>query len=427
MKIKIDLEELVQNGTIDEQSAERIQSFYNVKISSSPNKTLIAFGIIGALLIGLGIILILAHNWDNFSRLTKTIVSFCPLVISQVLVFFTIMHRPLSEVWRESTSILLFFAVGTCISLISQIYHLPGSIGEFMLTWMLLIVPLVYIVPSRMASLFYIIGITYYACFIGYWSHPTSESLIYFALLLVIIPSYILLIKRSPTSNFTLFHHWLIPVSLTIVMGVICRDFEEGVVLVYFALFGLFLALERESTFKNLSLFTNGYKVIGTIGTTVLLLGLSFNVFWEELKKNNNISTFSFFEIEILVAILLAGIAILLFFIKWKGKVSLNFRIFNIVFILMFPIFILGMYTSWAMPVVNLLTLAIGVAIIRSAARDEHLGMLNFGLFVITALIICRFFDTDLSFILRGVLFVLMGLSFFLANMWIIKKRKAHE
>jgi len=39
-------------------------------------------------------------------------------------------------------------------------------------------------------------------------------------------------------------------------------------------------------------------------------------------------------------------------------------------------------------------------------------------------LIICRFFDTNLSFVLRGLLFVLVGLGFFAMNYWMIRKRK---
>ena len=33
----------------------------------------------------------------------------------------------------------------------------------------------------------------------------------------------------------------------------------------------------------------------------------------------------------------------------------------------------------------------------------------NYGLIIITALVICRFFDTDLSFVLRGLLFISVG------------------
>jgi hypothetical protein len=76
---------------------------------------------------------------------------------------------------------------------------------------------------------------------------------------------------------------------------------------------------------------------------------------------------------------------------------------------------------------INLLVLGIGLLTIRRGARAAHLGILNSGLLLIAALITCRFFDTDLSFVFRGVLFVLVGLGFFLMNYWMLQKRKTHD
>jgi hypothetical protein len=75
----------------------------------------------------------------------------------------------------------------------------------------------------------------------------------------------------------------------------------------------------------------------------------------------------------------------------------------------------------------NFFVLAIGILTIREGAKQNHLGILNYGLLIITALVICRFFDTDLSFILRGILFMLVGAGFFAANYWMMKKRKTND
>ena len=66
--------------------------------------------------------------------------------------------------------------------------------------------------------------------------------------------------------------------------------------------------------------------------------------------------------------------------------------------------------------------MAIGT--IYKGSEQNHLGIVNYGLLIIAALIICRFFDTDISFVLRGVIFLLMGIGFILTNVWIIKKSK---
>ena len=68
MKIIKDLPELIAAGIISEETARNIQQYYQHKSQTSGNKLYIVFGILGALLIGLGIILIVAHNWNIFSK-----------------------------------------------------------------------------------------------------------------------------------------------------------------------------------------------------------------------------------------------------------------------------------------------------------------------------------------------------------------------
>ena len=88
-------------------------------------------------------------------------------------------------------------------------------------------------------------------------------------------------------------------------------------------------------------------------------------------------------------------------------------------------IFFLGLTNSVAPVVlVNLLVLLLGIFTIRLGAKADHLGVLNYGLLTITALIICRFFDSHMSFVIRGLLFVLVGAGFFLTNYLMLKKRK---
>jgi hypothetical protein len=70
---------------------------------------------------------------------------------------------------------------------------------------------------------------------------------------------------------------------------------------------------------------------------------------------------------------------------------------------------------------------AIGILTIKDGAKKVHLGILNFGLLIIAALVICRFFDADLSFVFKGILFVSVGVGFFAANSWMLKKRKTNE
>ena len=73
---------------------------------------------------------------------------------------------------------------------------------------------------------------------------------------------------------------------------------------------------------------------------------------------------------------------------------------------------------------INAWILLIAMFYIRKGARKDHLGILNFGLLIIASLALLRFFDEGIPFVWRGLFFVATGVGFFLANYFILKKRR---
>ncbi len=419
------LPELVDAHIISEETARNIHAYYQQKSDDAPNRLVILFGVLGAILIGLGIILIIAHNWDELGRTTKTIFSFLPLVIGQALCAFALIKKQKQAVWLESTAVFLFFAVGASISLISQVYNIPGNLSSFLLTWMLLCFPLIYIMRSSVTSLLYLVGITYYACETGYWTYPTATPYFYWLLLTMALPHYYLLWKNKPESNFTTWHHWLMPLSLIIVLGAWAASHEELMVIAYLSLFGLLYLIGNRESFKQQKIINNGYRILGAAGTLCLLLFLSFDEFWNGLYEEG----LSFSEViaapEFFVAIATSSAAIVLLFMTYKNKSWRNIQLMEVVFLIFIFTFLIGLFTPIiSIVMINLLILAVGIITVHRGAQKHHLGMLNYGLLIITALIICRFFDVNLSFVLRGILFVMVGVGFFVANYRLLQKKK---
>jgi len=153
-----ELPELVSKKIITEEVAQNIKNYYQKNPEENSNKLFTIFGIIGALLGGLGIILILAHNWDDFSVLTKTVFSIIPLVLGQIACFYTLTKKSESITWRESSATFLLFAIAASISLVAQVYNINGDFPKFLLTWILLSLPLIYIMHSSFVSLLSIVG-----------------------------------------------------------------------------------------------------------------------------------------------------------------------------------------------------------------------------------------------------------------------------
>ncbi len=423
MKLK-DLATLVDAGVIDQATADRIAQYYIDKAGPPQNKMVIVFGIFGALLVGLGTTLILAHNWDELSRSIKTIIAFIPLLAGQILCAYSLMRKSGSTVWREASSTFLVLAIGICLSLISQIYNIPGKVSSFMLTWVLLALPVIYVMRSSTASMLYLAGITFYACEVGYWTRPVSESYAYWGLLLLALPHYYMLYRQRQSSNFFVFHNWFIPLSVITVLGTVATEIVELMFVAYMSLFGLLYLLGLTPVLGDQKIRNNGYLALGSLGTVGLLLGLSFDGFWQHLRTyefpiQNWILTPEAIAATILT---LAALGLLIFQKVRQGRWMM--RPVETAFLLFVIIFFIGTVSAWVTVLINILVLGIGILTIREGARQNHFGILNYGLLIVSALIMCRFFDTEISFIVRGLLFVAVGIGFFVANYQMAKRKK---
>lgn len=425
MSILKDLPELIKAGIIAPETAEKISEYYRSRSTPSTNRLFIVFGILGALMVGLGIILVIAHNWDELSRTTKTFFAFLPLIIGQMVCGFTLVKKTESVAWRESASTFLFFAVGGSISLVSQIYNIPGTFSGLLLTWMLLCLPLIYLMRSSITSLLYILGITVYAVDTGY-GFVTTETYNYWILFLLGLPHYYILYKKQPHSNFMIFHNWFVPLSVTISLGTVAKNYEELMYIAYFSLFGSFYLIGNLPFFSQQKTRNQCYLLLGSLGTLSLLLALSFDWFWDDLRDKafpvgSIIST-----PEFIAATILTFLGTWLFFQERKFRSFEMIRPMEPIFLLFILTFLLGLFSPVSIVLINLFIFMISILTIRKGAKLDHLGILNFGLLIMMALVICKFFDSDVTFVTRGILFLSVGIGFFIANYLMLKKRKKH-
>lgn len=425
--MKINLPELIKAEVISQDTADRIEGYYKNKSGSSTNRMVVIFGVFGSILVGLGLILIIAHNWDELPRSVKTFFAFLPLVLGQLFCGFTLYNKASSTAWRESASSFLFFGIGASISMVSQIYNIPGNVSSFLLTWMLLALPLIYLMKSSITSLLYLMGITYYACQVGYFSQFSGASdtpWMYWVLLALAAPHYILLLKNNTNSNFLSFHNWVIPLSVVIVLGTVMDDTHALMFIVYFSLLGLLYLFGHNAVFAGQKLRNNGFKIIGALGTIILMLALSFNWIWQDIRRSDLQMNEILTTPEFFFAATFSVLAALLLYAQQKDKPLSELKPLAPFFILFIITFIIGLNFTIAVVLMNLFVLATGVLTIREGAKLDHLGILNYGLLIITALVICRFFDSNISFVIRGLLFVSVGVGFYATNYWMLKKRR---
>ncbi len=417
------LPELIENKIITEEIAQKITAYYGTSEATNSNRLFVLFGILGATLVGLGLILIMAHNWDDFPKIVKLILAFLPMLVGQAILGFSIFKEK-SVAWKESATVFLFFSVGLCIALVSQIYHVSGDMESYLLAWIILCLPLLYVTKSTSAIILHLIFITYYAfeAGFGYRYEPnTTIPQVYFLLLLFPLGRYIQLIKSNQKTHVISILHWLFPISLLIALPV-CIDDSDGIgYLMYVLVFGIFYNIGQLPYFQNKSLLQNGYRFLGSVGTVIILLTLSFRVIWEYQFRNVYFESLEFF-----CAVIFFIIASILFYFDVKRKALQNVKLFQAVFLIFTLIFVIGLadYIT-ATVLINILLLGLGIMAIKEGADTFNFMKLNYGMLIITILIACRFFDTDMSFALRGLIFILIGAGFFTANYLMLKKQKS--
>lgn len=424
ISIHKDISELQEAGVISDETASRISTYYKEHRSDPGNRLFIAFGILGSLLVGCGIILILAHNWDELSRTTKTFFAFLPLIVGQIACGYSLWARPDGAGWREASATFLTFSIGACIALISQIYNIPGDLSGYMLTWSLLAIPIVYVMRSSMTSLLYLIGITIYAVESN-GRYSGHNELWFWVMILAIAPHYLSLIRSKNNGNFAIFHHWLIPICTTIAVITLEDQQDELLVLVYMCLFSLFYGIGHLPVFSSLKRRSVGYLMIGGLGSVVILLVTSFKDFWNEVMRGT-LTSAELFSSEMIAFAILFSLSTVIFFRYSKRNLDIRNKPIAPVFLLFAPLFFIGYHTSLVAVAINLIILLVGVRTVRLGSNEDHLGLMNYGLIILTALVVCRFVDTSITFVVRGLLFILVGAGFFVANYSMLKKRKAN-
>lgn len=418
-KFTKELEVLVRDQVISSEISDRISHYYEGKNVSGANRLFIIFGIFGGLLVGSGVILMLAHNWDDFSRSTKTVLAFVPLLIGQFFAGFSILKEK-SKAWREASGTFLFFVVGASIALVSQIYNIMGELDSFLLTWIVLCLPLIYLLRSHAVALLVLLLSTNYAMQIGFWNYKDdSVPWIYLILFLAILPHYWMQFKKNSSSNAISIFNWMLPISLTITLSTFLRGNDGLGFVMYASLFGLFYTIGRLSIFRGLRTLRNGFLVIGSLGMVVICMTFTFRWPWKELIgwSYNSLQFYVVLTLGFLTSVLI-GYSIFKNTIKSVNLFQFSFLIFWALTFLFIDETILPMI------LMNILVFALGITVIKIGTDTLNFGILNYGLLIISVLIACRFFDTDMSFVIRGMLFVAVGAGFFIVNYMMLKRQK---
>jgi len=421
--VKIDLNELITHHIIDEETVERIRQFYKDKSSASgASRFLLILSLIGIVLVGLGLILILAYNWDDFSKWVKITLAFLPLLIAQFLGIYVLRKKTGEAIWTESAALTIFFALGIAISLLSQIYHIEADLSGFLKWWIILASVLIFIFNSRSVSLAIWISVGWYLTTIS-WDKNQTYDIFPLLVILVISAWYVNQIIRGLHNNLLVFHHWTIPIVLTIFLffnsALVCDRFIVLGCLILFLSFGAVAF----GPFAEQKFLSNGYRTAQFLGIWIVGMIMTFDFFWSDSPSAKLIGCLSSSTLLVPgVFMLLLGLVVWLYLKKRISTAPDNmwWLGFSLVIIL-----ILGeIHTVTGQFLSNLIVLAAASKLIYDGVIRENLIVVNLGILALAVWIIAWFFGHDFSVIWKGLLFIGLGLLCFGINTMIIKKQK---
>ena len=428
-----ELPKLEAEGVIDATAAERLRTHYTEKTSGSGRRLVVAiFAVFGALLIGGGVILLLAHNWEAFGRGTRAAIALAPLLASQTLVGWVLIKKDDSTAWREGSATFLALTVATAIALVDQTYHTGGDLESFLWRWSLLLAPLPWLLNSTAVAMLFLAALTWWA---GAAKVEGSQILVMWPLAAAVVPHLIQILRSERRGLRAANLQWAIALFVCVAAGLGLENRVPGLwIVVYVGLFALMITLGAVNRRGEDGLWRRPLEVVGIAGSIVMWLILSFDEPWRHIGWRHVHTTERFHQVSswldvvLAVGLPLAAIAAMAFLLD-RGRHRL-YLLWGLSVPLVAVVWPLTATTDsrWIGAVsFTLLLLIVGIATIAEGVRRQNLGTVNLGMLVVALLVVVRFFDSGFGFILRGFAFILVGIGFLVANIVLSRSLRAGE
>jgi len=429
-----ELPDLVTSGVLTAEAAEALRQHYAATDSGEPRRIgFVLSAILGSLLIGAGIILLVAHNWDFLSRPVRCAIAFAPLALSQALAIFVLLRRNESAPWREAAAILNVASIGTAIALVSQTYQIQGDFARFILVWMLLALPIVYLFRTSLGLAIYFVGATVWVLSSkgGPFFEARPNDLWVWVLLLLGVPAFVARLRQDRNSYGTLLVVTALAVAAAFSLGQTDEIGAQSFWRCSFAAFWTVVYLVGAAASKDWrATRPHPFVAAGWIGILSVAIFLSFQDTWRTQRWQNAVDLIPRHYPDVLatgiqIAWVLAALLFAAYALWKERKINLAPAVFAPIALVAW-----GIAKQTGDPLVpslllNFFILGLGIFTLLRGIRAGRVFEANLGMLVVTILAIARFFDNEFEFFVRGVAFIAIGLGFFGTNLVVFKRRAA--
>ena len=141
------------DGIITAEQSQAIRARYSPaelapRSHRAKGRLVTGLAVIGSVLVGLGVILFFAANWEGIDRLPKLVIILAAIVFAHGLGYYLRYHRGYQRV-GSAMVLLACIIYGAGVHLVGQVYNVDVNDPRLMLFWFLGVLPLMYIVKSQ--------------------------------------------------------------------------------------------------------------------------------------------------------------------------------------------------------------------------------------------------------------------------------------
>ncbi|MDA2935178.1 DUF2157 domain-containing protein [Acidobacteria bacterium AH-259-D05] len=367
----------LKEGTITQEQAEQMRadlSLYREEWSS--HRRIVALSTIGAVLLGLGVLLFVASNWSAIPNLIKTLLLLGSTFAAYYAGYLFVYQK--QNFPRVGASLLFLGALlfGASVFLIAQIYHVNANAHTLVLIWLVGVLPAVY----------------------GF----SSVAIAGLSSLLFFVWMGLFLAERISMLPFPFV------LAFFVIAGVL--------------LFGIGGLHYLKEDYKNIA---RTYRIAGIQVTMFFLFLLTFeglSAVTEPGLELSAIQTMTFVLVFAFAAIVLASNW---FFNPSKSNTIFLENIFPAGLLVLSLLFFFFPTTQPIYAIIfNLLFAGIALTLLSVGYQREDIKLVNIGMGCMSLLITVRYFDFFWDLFPRSIFFIVGGLILILGGISLEKKRR---
>ncbi|MFA6349846.1 MAG: hypothetical protein WCY12_02835 [Candidatus Omnitrophota bacterium] len=259
-----------------------------------------------------------------------------------------------------------------------------------------------------------------------HWADPI-KPILFWPLAAITIPHFLWAVRQEIYGIRAAMFSLVMLICVSIAAGFSLGSTWPGSwVIIFPSIYAIFYMI-GSTEFKSCTVvWQRPWRLVGGIGLFLLTLIFTFRDVWLHLFDvsygyDRVISELSAIPDHI-ITLLIVATAVLLFYDNIKRK-NITVALFGALPLLaIFGFFVHSYSLMLLLLIFNIYLLVLSIRHIAIGIRGNNIGTVNIGMLMLAILIMSRFFDSNIGFVMKGVAFIIIGIGFLTANAMLARR-----